>query len=114
LKSCTPQARGSTAAALPQPALRPFHPSTSTLNVHSGGNNHCMPPALRASYDHGWRNDAGYLKAAPRKLERRLRVRPGQGFSGADIRSIGSHQREGLPAGSLDSAKCLLRYAIRA
>ena len=30
-----------------------------------------MPPALRANYDHSWRNDAGYLKAAPRKLERR-------------------------------------------
>jgi hypothetical protein len=74
-----------------------------------------MPPALRANYDHSWRNDAGYLKAAPRKLERRaLRVRPGQGFSGADIRSIGSHQRQGLPAGSADSAKCLLGYAIRA
>jgi hypothetical protein len=36
-------------------------------------------------------------------------ARPGQGFSGADIRSIGSHQREGLPSGSVDSAKCLLR-----
>ena len=34
------------------------------------GDNHCMPPALRANYDHSWRNDAGYLKAAPRKLER--------------------------------------------
>jgi hypothetical protein len=30
-----------------------------------------MPPALRANYDHSWRNNAGYLKAAPRKLERR-------------------------------------------
>jgi hypothetical protein len=74
-----------------------------------------MPPALRAHYDHNWRNDAGYLKAAPRKLERRAcESRPGQGFSGADIHSIGSHQREGLPVGSVDSAKCLLRYAIRA
>ena len=59
-----------------------------------------MPPALRANYDHRWRNDAGYLKATPRKLERRAcESQPGQGFSVADIRSIGSHQREGLPAG---------------
>jgi hypothetical protein len=24
-----------------------------------------MSPALRANYDHSWRNDTGYLKAAP-------------------------------------------------
>jgi hypothetical protein len=35
LKSCTRQARGSTAAALWQPTMWFFHPSTSTLNLHS-------------------------------------------------------------------------------
>jgi len=74
-----------------------------------------MPPALRANYDHSWRNDAGYLKAAPRKLERRA-CESGRGKDSLAPISApsGSHQREGLPAGSVDSANGLLRYAIRA
>jgi hypothetical protein len=38
-------------------------------------------------------------------------LRVGQGFAGADIRSIGARQWEDLPAGSADSANGLLRYA---
>jgi len=37
-----------------------------------------------------------------------------QGFVGAAIRSLGSHQLAGQPAGSPDSANGLLRYATRA
>ncbi len=48
-----------------------------------------MPPALRANYDHSCRNDAGYLKAAPVSWNAALtRSGRGQGFSGADIRSL--------------------------
>jgi hypothetical protein len=36
----------------------------------------------------------------------------GQGFAGADIRSIGSLQRQGHPVGTVDSGNGLLRYAV--
>ena len=33
------------------------------------GDNHCMPPALRANYDHSWRNDAGVERPRARSLK---------------------------------------------
>jgi hypothetical protein len=44
----------------------------------------------------------------------RQHARVTQGFAGADIRSLGARQWEGLPADSADSGNGFLRCAVRA
>jgi hypothetical protein len=70
-----------------------------------------MPPALRANYDHSYRNDAGYLKAAPVSWNA-VPARSGRGKDSlAPMSAPSVTNAKALPAGSVDSAKCLLRYA---